>query len=292
MDDTIRQAIHRFQAYLQRRQYVAHTITNYTLDLQLFFAACLRPPTHVSFQDVERFIDQQYAQGLAPTTLHRRLHALKHFFDYLLEQRRVTGNPVKPSHMVRRGRPLPKTLSQDQVQQLFAQIHDPMDKALFLLMLRGGLRVSEVVQLQLSQITWNEQALWIEQGKGRKDRRVSLSADAMASLQACVALRPPGVPGDWVFWNQKRPLSRLSIKAVQKKIARYAQAAGIQASCQSLRHTFASNLLEHGAEIVSIKDLLGHATAASSERYARVSNHKVKQEYLRTMKKVMQQSRV
>lgn len=58
-----------------------------------------------------------------------------HFFDYLVEQRCVTGNPVKPSHMVRRGRPLPKALSQDQVQQLFAQIHHPMDKALFLLML-------------------------------------------------------------------------------------------------------------------------------------------------------------
>jgi site-specific recombinase XerD len=210
----------------------------------------------------------------------------------LLEQQLVLGNPVKPRHFARLGRPLPKALSLEHVQALFAHIQHPMDKALFLLMLRGGLRVSEVVQLQLSQITWNEQALWIEQGKGRKDRRVSLSADAMASLQACVALRPPGVPGDWVFWNQKRPLSRLSIKAVQKKIARYAQAAGIQASCQSLRHTFASNLLEHGAEIVSIKDLLGHATAASSERYARVSNHKVKQEYLRTMKKVMQQSRV
>ena len=85
-------------------------------------------------------------------------------------------------------------------------------------------------------------------------------------------------------------LSRLSIKAIQKKIERYAKAAGIKASCHSLRHTFASNLLEHGAEIVSIKDLLGHATAASSERYARVSNHKVKQEYLRTMKKVLKQS--
>jgi site-specific recombinase XerD len=217
---------------------------------------------------------------------------LKHLFDFLLEQRLVLGNPVKPSHFARLGRPLPKALSQEHVQALFAHIQHPMDKALFLLMLRGGLRVSEVVQLQLSQIAWDEQALWIAQGKGRKDRRVYLSADAMASLQACVAMRPPGVPGDRVFWNHKRPLSRLSIKAIQKKIERSAKAAGMQASCHSLRHTFASNLLEHGAEIVSIKDLLGHATAASSERYARVSNHKVKQESLRTMKKVLQRSKV
>ncbi len=292
MDDTIRQAIHRFQEYLQRRQYATHTVANYTLDLQLFFAACPRPLAQVSFRDIAQFIEQQYAQGLAPTTIHRRLHALKHFFDYLLEQRRVTGNPVKPSHMVRRGRPLPKALSQDQVQQLFAQIHHPMDKALFLLMLRCGLRVSEVVHLTIDEIDWTQQAIRIEQGKGRKDRRVDVSPDAVASLQTCLTLRPAQVPGTAVFWNQKRPHRPLSITAVQKKMERYAKAAGITASCHWLRHTFASNFLEHGTEIVTIKAFLGQASIASSERYARVSNQKVKQEYLRSMQKIVHQSKV
>jgi site-specific recombinase XerD len=292
MDDTVRQAIHRFQAYLQRRQYAAHTITNYTLDLQLFFAVCSRPPTHVSFQDVERFIDQQYAQGLAPTTLHRRLHALKHFFDYLLEQRRVAGNPVKPSHMVRRGRPLPKTLCQDQVQQLFARIHHPMDKALFLLMLRCGLRVSEVVHLRMDDIDWTQQAIRIVQGKGRKDRRVYISPDAVTTLRTCLTLRPPHTVGTSVFWNQKRPQRPLSIAAVQKKMERYAKAAGLKTSCHALRHTFASNLLEHGTELVTVKEFLGHASIASSERYARVSSQKVKQEYLRSMQKILHQSKI
>ena len=182
MDDIIRQAIHDFRAYLQRRHYAAHTLANYTLDLQLFFATCPQPLAQVSFRDIERFIDQQYHQGLAPTTLHRRLHALKHFFDYLIEQRRVTGNPVKPSHMVRRGRPLPKALSQEQVQQLFAQIHHPMDKALFLLILRCGLRVSEVVHLTLDDLDWTQQAIRIDQGKGRKDRRLPRCSDASPGL--------------------------------------------------------------------------------------------------------------
>jgi site-specific recombinase XerD len=292
MDDTIRQAIHRFQAYLQRRQYAAHTITNYTLDLQLFFAACPRPPTHVSFQDVERFIDQQYAQGLAPTTLHRRLHGLKHFFDYLLEQRRVAGNPVKPSHMVRRGRPLPKALSQDQVQQLFAQIRHPMDKALFWLMRRCGLRVSEVVRLTMDDIDWTQQAIRIVQGKGRNDRRVYISPDAVTTLRTCLTLRPTHAVGTSVFWNQKRPHRPLSITAVQKKMERYAKAAGMKTSGHGLRHTFASNLLEHGTELVTVKEFLGPASIASSERYARVSNQKVKQEYLRSMQKILHQSKV
>src|SRR4029434_2265504 len=171
MDDIIRQAIHDFRAYLQRRHYAAHTLANYTLDLQLFFATCPQPLAQVSFRDIERFIDQQYHQGLAPTTLHRRLHALQHCFDYLLAARRGTGSPVKPSYMVRRGRPLPKALSLDQVRQLFAQIHHPMDKVLFLLMLRCGLRVSEVLPLALDDVAWTQQAIRIDQGKGRTDRR-------------------------------------------------------------------------------------------------------------------------
>ncbi len=73
---------------------------------------------------------------------------------------------------------------------------------------------------------------------------------------------------------------------------RYAKAAGIEATCHQLRHTFASNLLEHGAEIVTIKDLLGYESVHSSERYARVSHRKIKQEYVRTMKKVIRQTKV
>jgi site-specific recombinase XerD len=121
---------------------------------------------------------------------------------------------------------------------------------------------------------------------------VYLSADAVASLHACLQQRPSGVPGEIVFWNRKGPSRPLSVKAIQKKIQRYAKAAGITASCHRLRHTFASNLLVQGAEIVSIRELLGHASISSRERYAKVSNQKVKQEYVRTMKRILQRIKV
>ena len=105
-------AIAHFRAYLQRRNYARHTVESYTLDLQLFLAAIDRPLATVSFRDVERFLEEQHQQGLAATTIHRRLHAVKHLFDFLLEQRLVAGNPVKPSHFPRLGRPLPKGLSE------------------------------------------------------------------------------------------------------------------------------------------------------------------------------------
>jgi integrase/recombinase XerD len=167
-----------------------------------------------------------------------------------------------------------------------------MDRALFLMMLRCGLRVSEVAQLKLDQIDWEQHAVQIEQGKGRKDRRVYMSPDLVASLQQCVAQHPGDRAKGSVFWNRKRTQQPLSVKAIQKKMARYAKAAGVTASCHSLRHTFASNLLEHGAEVVAIRDFLGHSQIASSERYAKISSQKIKHEYLRTMQKILKQGQV
>ena len=282
-----------FCAYLHTRNYSPHTIENYGRDLRLFFAPLQKTLRAVSWRDIEHFIQQQHQAQLAATTINRRLHALKHFFDYLvMERQTLATNPVKPSHLLRQGRPLPKQLSQDQVRTLFTQITNPLDHALYLLILRCGLRVSEVARLRRSDLDWEQQSLRIDQGKGRKDRVVYVSADALAALRTCLAVRPAAVPGEVLFWNQKRPHRALSSKGMQKKMERYAKAAGIKASCHSLRHTFASNLLEEGAEVISIKELLGHASMESSERYAKLSNQRVKQIYQQTIRKVIAKTRV
>jgi site-specific recombinase XerD len=292
MDDIRQTAMDRFRLYLERRQCSAHTIASYPCDLHLFFMEVAVPLAQVSLRDVDQFVEHQHHHGRAWATINRRLNALKHFFDYCLDQQLVVGNPVKPSHFVRRGRPLPKALSREQGQRLFAQIDHPMDRALFLVMLRCGLRVSEVAQLKLEQIDWEQQALRVVQGKGRKDRRVYMSPDAVTSVQQCLEQHPGARAQGYVFWNRKRPAQPLAVKAIQKKMERYAKAAGIMASCHSLRHTFASNLLEHGAEVVAIRDFLGHSQIASSERYAKISSQKINQEYLRTMQKSLKQGQV
>jgi site-specific recombinase XerD len=292
MDDIRQTALDRFRLYLERRQFSGHSIASYTCDLRLFFAEVAVPLAQVSFREVDQFVEHRHHHGRSWATINRRLNALKHFFDFCLDQQWVLGNPVKPSHFVRRGRPLPKALSREQVQRLFAQIEQPMDRALFLVMLRCGLRVSEAAQLKLEQIDWEQQALQVVQGKGRKDRRVYLSPDAVASVQQCLAQHPGARAQGYVFWNRKRAERPLSVKAIQKKMERYAKAAGITASCHSLRHTFASNLLEHGAEVVAIRDFLGHSQIASSERYAQLSSQKIKQEYMRTMQKILKQGQV
>jgi site-specific recombinase XerD len=292
MDDIRQTAIDRFQASLARRQFSAHTVASYTIDLRLFFAEIAVPLARVSLHEVDQFVERQHQHGRAWATINRRLNALKHFFDFCLDQHWVAGNPVKPSHVVRRGRPLPKALAGAQVQRLLAQIAHPMDRARFLIMLRCGLRVSEVAQLKLEQIDWEQQSLRLLQGKGRKDRHVYMSPDLVASLHQCLEQHPGARAQGYVFWNRKRAQRPLSGKAIQKKLERYAEAAEITASCQSLRHTFASNLWEHGAEVVVIRDFLGHSQIASSERYAKISSQKVKQEYMRTMQKILKQGQV
>jgi site-specific recombinase XerD len=285
--------IAHFCAYLQRRNYSPHTIDNYGRDLHLFFGLVDKDPCTISGREVTQFIERQRAGQRSATTINRRLHALQHFFEYLATERQTLGsNPVKPSHFLRRGRPLPKGLSPEQVHRLFTRITHPLDHALYLLILRCGLRVSEVARLTPSDLNWEQQSLRITQGKGRKDRIVYVAVDALAALRACLAIRPAGVPDEVLFWNQKRPQRPLSSKGMQKKLERYAKAANIKASCHSLRHTFASNLLEEGAEVIAIKDLLGHASIQSSERYAKLSNRRVKQVYQQTMRKVIAKTRV
>ena len=285
--------IERFCAHLVTRNYSPHTIENYALDLRLFFSFAGKGVGQVTWRDIDRFIEQQHDQELEPTTINRRLNALKRFYDFLIiEQESLKISPVKPSHFLREGKPLPKKLTSQQLTDLFDQIDHPMDRALFLLMLRCGLRVSEVAHLKLSDIDWEQQMIFIEQGKGRQDRWMYLSRDAFDALKECSRQRPAKVPGGYFFWNQKRSYRPLSIKAIQKKMERYAKAAQIEASCHSLRHTFASNLLEEGATVVSIKEFLGHSSITSSERYARLSNPQIKQTYLNTIKKVIAKTKV
>jgi site-specific recombinase XerD len=285
--------VQQFCDHLRVRNYSSHTIDNYALDLRLFFDQADKPLPQIGWRDVDSFVQQQSQRGLAAATINRRLNAIKRFFDFLvLEQETLAINPVKPSHFLRGSRCLPKKLTHGQVKRLFAKIESSMDRALFLLMLRCGLRVSEVAKLTLSDIDWEQNAVLVRQGKGRKDRRVYLSPDAVASLKDCLKRRPAAVAEDALFWNQKNSRRPLSVKAIQKKMERYARAAGVVASCHSLRHTFASNLLEEGAEVISIKEFLGHASIGSSQRYARLSSQKVKHSYLQAIKKVIAKTKV
>jgi site-specific recombinase XerD len=118
------------------------------------------------------------------------------------------------------------------------------------------------------------------------------STDALVALRTCRTARPTVGPDGLVSWHQKRAHRLLSATGIQKKMERYAKAAGMTVSCHRLRHPFASNLLDAGAEGISSKEWLGHASVTSRERYATLSNQRVKQVSQQTMRKVIAKTRV
>ena len=182
------------------------------------------------------------------------------------------GNPVKPSRAVRRGRPLPKALSSEQMPAPVCPDRSSDgprlvsgDPPLWAACLGSG-----PAQAGTSRLGTTGAAGEVR-GKGRKDRRVYMSPMRWPVSSSVTAVSRAQAQ-NYVFWNRKRAERPLSVQAIQKKMERYAKSAGIVASCHSLRHTFASNLLEHGAEVVAIRDFLGisRSPPASGTPNARV----------------------
>jgi len=197
--------------------------------------------------------------------------------------------PVRDTHYLKLPRPLPRFLSDAEVNRLFALIQDGRDRALFTLLLRCGLRVAEVAQLQLPDVDLAGQRIIVRQGKGRKDRLVYLSLDALLALRGYLAQRADE-PCPLVFLVQKGPGAGqgISVRGVQKRLEYYARQAGLAVSSHCLRHTFATQMLEAGADLPTIQALLGHAQMATTQRYAQVSDQRVRGDYFAAMDKIVQ----
>jgi site-specific recombinase XerD len=200
-------------------------------------------------------------------------------------------NPVRKNYRLCLPRPLPKHLRDAQVAALFKEIDDTRDRAMFMLMLRCGLRVEEVARLTVDAIEYRSRQLYVFNGKGSKDRVVYLSDDALHALETYMQKRR-WFKDKRVFLVRKGPLrgKPISVRGIQKRIEYYAQKAGIEVSCHHLRHTMATQLLNADADLVTIQDLLGHSKINTTQCYCRVSNLKVQRDYYKAIKVVLQRT--
>jgi site-specific recombinase XerD len=179
---------------------------------------------------------------------------------------------------------LPKFLKEQEIKILFDYITDKRDIAMFMLMLRCGLRVGEVVKLTFHAIDFERKSILVLKGKFRKDRIVYMSDDTIDALQAYIKVRPSSRSRK-VFLVQ-RGLYRgksLSVRSVQKRIENYAKETGLTVSCHRLRHTMATQLLNADAMLATVQELMGHECIISTQRYAKVSNTKVRRDYFKAM---------
>jgi site-specific recombinase XerD len=277
--------VHTYASYLRKRHYSPYTVTHYVHDLTLFKDAVGKRWSQVSKADVSGFVDAQVKRGCTVKTVNRRLYVLKGFYEYLQEElQRPVAIPVRSSHFLRGGRPLPETLSQADITRLFQVISDPRDRAMFALMLRCGLRVGEVANLEFEGVNLFGRQLRVT-GKGNKERVVPLSEEMVSLLKVCLRIRPKWAPK--FFWNKKQPLKPLRINSIQRLLKRYGQQAGVEIHCHLLRHTFARQMTENGIERTALRDLLGHAKMSTTDVYGKLSDPYVKASYFQTMDRIM-----
>ena len=243
-------------------------------------------------KETDAYMEHLLRNRKKPKTINCHFSCIHAFYEYLIEDEKMTlTNPVKKHYRLRLPRPLPKHLRDEQVATLFNEISDTRDRAMFMLMLRCGLRVEEVARLTADAIEYRSKQLYVFNGKGSKDRVVYLSEDALSALASYTEKRKWSKEKK-VFLVQKGPLKGkpLSVRGIQKRIEHYARRAGIQASCHHLRHTMATQLLNADADLVTIQDLLGHSRITTTQCYCRVSNLKVQRDYFKAIEVVLQRT--
>lgn len=281
MDAALRQFILHLRV---ERGLARNTCLAYERDLRLFAtfltAHGVTAWEHVTPAHVTDFMAARHAARCSVNTVLRELIAIRVFFRYLTQERLVREDVSARVEAPKVWRLLPHILSEEEVERLLAA-PDPhtwrgaRDKAMLELLYATGLRVSELVNLRWCDVDLNAGFLRCV-GKGGKERLVPVGAPACAALRAYLALRGPGAPHDPLFLTARRTaMTRVNF---WKRISHYATQAGIDKSVYPhiLRHSFATHLLTHGADLRIVQEMLGHADISTTQRYTHVDHHRLR----------------
>ena len=227
---------------------------------------------------------------MSPRTINAHLSTLRGFYDFLIDEEEVPlVNPVARGQMLREPHPLPRYLHDNDIESFLETVSCLRDLAMFMLMLRCGLRVQELVNLTLEVIDYRRSQILIKAGKGCKDRIVYISNDAAVALARYLRKRPRSREKRIFLAVKGRCRGRpISVRAVQKRVEFYAEKSGIPVSCHRLRHTMATQLLNANADIVSIQEILGHSKIKTTQRYSKLLNLKAQRDYFNAMEVVME----
>jgi site-specific recombinase XerD len=253
------------------RGFTEETRTDYVRRVRAFAAFIRRSPDTATAEDLRRFQLHQRQSGMQPPSINNSVSALRFFFTTTLDRpdlaRRLT--------VVREPLRLPTVLSVEEVTLLLQSAPGAKYKAALGTAYGAGLRVSEVVALKVGDIDSERMLLRVEQGKGRKDRHAMLSPQLLELLRDWwVEGRRRGVllPRGWLFPG-RNPIEPLSTRQINRAIHAAAEAAGIKkrVSMHTLRHSFATHLLEQDTDIRVIQVLLGHAKLETTALYTRVA---------------------
>ena len=298
----MQQALDRYTTYLKAEKNASvYTVRNYLHDLlggkkpgaENGFFQFLRQKKIMTLEDVDRQIIRGYnawlmENDIAKSSIARRQSAIRSFFKFLVREGLLPHNPMEEVTSPKRERRLPSLLSTVEVTRLLAT-PDPAtpvglrDRALLELLYASGLRVSELVSLNLGQLNLDSKETRVI-GKGSKERVVLMGEPAARALIAYFREGRPLLLGEKrnnaIFISRQG--ERLIERRVQKILERYARIAGIERRVypHMLRHTFATHMLDGGADLRVVQELLGHADLSSTQVYTHVSKSQARKVYL------------
>ncbi len=252
---------------LRRRHYSERTVKTYSWCVARFLHRIRKEPRSVTKHDIKEYLTILAERGVSASTLNVHLQALKFAFDNLLGKRLYIRLPCSKT-----GERLPEVLTQDEVVRLFAAIRNERQRLMVSLLYAAGLRVSELVQLRVRDLDIENRVGWVRHGKGDKDRPFIIAERLIEDLQRLVAAK---TLDSWLFpgWNGNHYSAR-SIAAV---LERASHDAGIWKNVHphTMRHSFATHLLENGAGVAELQGLLGHASAETTMVYVHLTQPKL-----------------
>lgn len=264
-----------------------NTVSAYRRDLEQFFEWCNARQmeiVQVKRQDLADYLgDIGQKQHYAARTVVRKISALREFFKFLFSEKQITDNPAERLHSPKIGKPLPKFLTEDEIKLLaeaaFSHQNPNMQRIgiMIELMYVSGLRVSELVALPLTAVNFDREVVFVR-GKGSKERSVPVSRKVLDALQKYIKYSRkdfvhPRQTSKWLFPSLRSISGHLTRDAFFKDLERLAVETGLspaKVSPHVLRHSFATSLLRHNADLRSVQKMLGHESIATTEIYTHI----------------------
>lgn len=265
--------IDKFIRYLQVEKGLSpHTLRAYQKDLEIFSEFVNTSPEKIDPVEVRGFIAQQISSGLSKTTAGRRLAAVRSFFRFLHREGYVKSNPAKVINTPRKPKTLPKFLTVDDVFNLIEKPEGigfmvARDRAILELLYSSGIRVSELSGLDMGDINLRDGLVKVK-GKGKKERIVPIGAKAIEAIRTYLVERMLLKKRDAALFLNRRG-SRLTERSIRRLVVKYARMVLLDGRIgpHTLRHTFATHLLQAGADLRTIQELLGHSSLSTTQKY-------------------------
>jgi len=238
---------------------------------------------NITRKDIEAFVEQEQDRGLGIRSVRNRMQAVYSFVRYLVENEVVDPDILTRRIRLKQPVSLPRAIDPETLRELFSAIDHIRDRAFFLLLLRTGMRVGELLDLRVTDVILPDKKVLIYMGeKNYRGRVVYLSGDAIEAAEAWLTVRDS--QQDMLFYSSQRPT--LSYAAVRDRFQKYIKKAGLLGkgyTIHCLRHTFASELLNAGLRLEVLQQLLGHSSLEVTRQYARLTDKTREEEYFRAM---------